>query len=60
MKCLPTVRKTSHVQVFSGVATVEHYIALTKDNLNEQLPLLTTNTTLNVTQNHKAAIRKAQ
>ena len=58
MKFLPTVRKTSHVQGFSGITTVEHHIALTKDILNEQLPTLTTNTTLNVTQNHKAIIRK--
>lgn len=58
MKFLPTVRRTSHVQGFSGIIAVENYIALTKDNLNEQLPQVTTSTTLNVTQNHKATIRR--
>ena len=58
MKFIPTIKRTSHVQNFSGIITVEHYIALTKNNLNEQLPLITTNTTSNVTPKHMATIKR--
>ena len=58
MKFLPTTKKASHVQNFSGIIAVEHYVALTKNNLNEQQPLITTNTTSNVTHKHMATIKR--
>ena len=58
IKFLPSIPTTSLTQQYSGIGTVEHYIALTKNNLNDKLKELTTHTTTNITDVDKKVIQK--
>ena len=41
MKFVPKSKQNTLEQQFSGVSSVEHYIELTKNNLNNLLPVIT-------------------
>ena len=50
-------RENTHPRILR-IQKVEKYIELTKNNINNHLPLLTIRFSSNVTENEKAAIRK--
>ena len=58
MKFLPSGQRKTMSQEFSGVGKVEQYIELTKNNLDDNLPLITKRTTSNLTAKDKATINK--
>ena len=59
MKFLPKPYKNTITQQFSGINKVEHYIELTKNNINDNLPQLTTTTSKpNTTKADKQTIHK--
>lgn len=58
MKFLHSSTTRTSTQQFSGVLKVEHYIELTKNNLNDQLPILTMKFSSNVTNTDKATVKK--
>ena len=58
MKFLPKITGRTLTQEYSGIQKVEKYIELTKNNINNHLPLLTMRFSSNVTENEKAAIKK--
>ena len=58
MKFLPNSTAKTLTQQFSGVPKVEHYIELTKNNLNDQLPIITMRFSSNVTDADKVTIKK--
>ena len=58
LKFLPHDSYTSSTQDFSGIQKVEHYIELTKNNLNDQLPTITMPLNPNVTNADKETIKK--
>ena len=58
MKFLPKTTQRTSTQEFSGIQKVENYIELTKNNINNQLPILTLRFTSNVTEKEKTAIKK--
>ena len=58
MKFLPKTTQRTLTQEYSGIKKVENYIELTKNNINNQLPLLTTRFSSNVTQEERATIKK--
>jgi hypothetical protein len=57
MKFLPKTTGRTPTQEFSGIQKVEKYIELTKNNINNHLPLVTMRFSSNVTENEKAAIK---
>ena len=57
MKFLPNTTTISPTQLFSGVSQLEHYIELTKNNLNDQLPEILTKPIPNLTKKEKVSIK---
>ena len=58
IKFLPRDSHKSATQEFSGVQKLEHYIELTKNNLNDQLATVTMLPNPNVTNTDKEIVRK--
>ena len=58
IKFLPKQQHTTLTETYSGIGKVEHYIELTKRNLDEQLPNLLTNRRQNVTNKERQIIKK--
>ena len=58
MKFLPSSRSITATQQFSGIHKVEHYIELTKNNINDQLPIINMGFSTNVTDADKATIKR--
>lgn len=58
MKFLPSSRSKTITQQFSGIHKVEHYIKLTKNNINDQLPVINLRFSSNVTDADKATLKK--
>lgn len=56
MKFLPKT-PTSSIKFFSGIPRLDHYIELTKNNLNNKLPELLAKTEPNLTKKAKASIK---
>ena len=57
MKFLPKTTQRTLTQEFSGIQKVENYIELTKNNINNHLPIITTRFSSNITEKEKAAIK---
>ena len=58
MKFVPKSKHNTLEQQFSGVSSVEHYIELTKNNLNNLLPVITLQFTSNISKEDEVAIKK--
>jgi hypothetical protein len=57
MKFLPKTVTVSPTQLYSGVSQLEHYIELTKRNLNDELPEILKKPAPNLTKGEKASIK---
>ena len=57
MKFLPKTVTVSPTRLFSGVSQLEHYIELTKRNLNDRLPEILRKPIPNLTKEEKAFIK---
>ena len=57
MKFVPKLKQNTLELQFSGVSSVEHYIELTKSNLNALLPIITLRFTSNVSKEDELAER---
>lgn len=57
MKFMPKTNTVSSTQLFSGISQLEHYIELTKCNLNDQLPEILKKPTSNLKKEEKASIK---
>ena len=58
MKFLPHSSTRTQTQEFSGIQRVENYIELTKNELNDNLPQITTRYSSNITAKDRATIKK--
>ena len=58
MKFLPTRKQKTATQQFSGVGVVEHYIELTKNNLNDLLPIITMTFNNNMSSSDESTLQK--
>ena len=58
MKFIPKTIQRTLIQQYSGIGKVEHYIDLTKNNLNDELPMLTDPQPANLTTAEQKALRK--
>ena len=48
----------TQTQQYSGIGKVEKYIAQTKDNINDKLPIITSRSTTNVTPKDRTAMKR--
>ena len=58
MKFIPNTIQRTLTQQYSGIGKLEHYIDLTKNNLNDELPMLTDPQPANLTTAEQKALRK--
>ena len=57
MKFLPKQEFSTLTQKYSGIGKVEHYIEVTKNNLNDLIPLITATNKSNVTPSERNALK---